>query len=108
MRHTAFFEYLRKNGFLAGAARLCASLPVPTTPLLMKLHSEGCQWDERTCDAAAQASSLECLQYAHENGCPWDSKTCSEALQHANTNCLRYAVEQGCPLGADILCHAAS
>jgi hypothetical protein len=108
MWHTACFDYLRKNGFLAGAARLCASAArTNNLALLMKLHSKGCQWDERTCEAATQASSLECLQYAHENGCPWDSKTCSEAIQHANTDCLRYAVEQECPLAADILCHAA-
>jgi hypothetical protein len=108
MWHTACFEYLRKNGFLTGAARSCASAArTNNLALLMKLHSEGCQWDERTCEAATQASSFECLQYAHENGCPWDSKTCSQAIQHANTNCLRYAVEQGCPLAADILCHAA-
>jgi hypothetical protein len=38
-------------------------------------HSNGCEWDERTCEAAAVKGILHILKYAHKNGCKWDGKT---------------------------------
>jgi len=43
--------------------------------VLQWMRANGCLWDERTCEIAAQNDHLEVLQWAHENGCPWDAET---------------------------------
>ncbi len=39
---------------------------------------------------------LEILQYAHENGCEWDERTCSAAAENGHLKCLKYAHQNGC------------
>jgi hypothetical protein len=71
MWRTACFEYLRKNGFLTGAARSCASAArTNNLALLMKLHSEGCQWDERTCEGALRRVAWSVCNTRTRTGAP--------------------------------------
>lgn len=39
----------------------------------------GIEWDSRTCDSAAGAGYLECIEYAFGNGCEWDTTTTAAA-----------------------------
>ena len=38
------------------------------------------------------------LKYAHENGCPWDERTCESAADYGHLDVLKYARENGCPI----------
>jgi len=67
-----------------------------TLESLKYAHENGCPWNERTCEVAAEAGHLECLKYAHENGCPWDERACFEAAQYGHLDCLKYLHENGC------------
>ena len=40
--------------------------------ILKWLRSEGCPWDGKTSEYAAQHGNLDVLKYLQENGCPWD------------------------------------
>ena len=40
--------------------------------ILQWARAQGCPWDERTCEAAAEAGFFEILQWAQNNGCPWN------------------------------------
>ena len=40
---------------------------------------------------------LNCLQYAHENGCDWDDRTTEAAATNGHLDCLQYARDNDCP-----------
>ena len=63
----------------------------------MYAHRNGCPWDKRTCEEAAENGHLEVLQYAHSRKCPWDETTCAGAVAGGHLECLRYARRNGCP-----------
>ena len=53
-------------------------------------RSQGCPWDERTCEAAAVSGHLAVLQWAQAHGCPWDNVTHEAAARGghlANVSC---------------------
>ena len=45
-------------------------------------HENECEWNEYTCENAAEYGHLECLKYAHENGCEWNEYTCHNAAEN--------------------------
>lgn len=60
-------------------------------------HKHGLQWPSDVCELAAFQGHLACLAYAHENGGFWDRDTVASAAQNGHIACLGYALEQGCP-----------
>jgi hypothetical protein len=38
-------------------------------------RENGCPWDGRTCELAAEGGHLEVLKWARENGAPWYENT---------------------------------
>jgi len=64
---------------------------------LVYAYTNGCPWDERTCELAARNGHLDCLEYAHTNGCKWDAWTCMLAAENGHLKCLQYAHDNGCP-----------
>jgi len=56
--------------------------------------------------AAAEAGSLECLQYACENGCPVDAETMSRAAL-GNLHCVKYLHSINCPWDDQATAYAA-
>ncbi len=47
-------------------------------------RTNGCEWDESTCDGAALVGDLDMLKWARENGCEWDKVSmCGRACERA-------------------------
>ena len=65
--------------------------------MLKYLHENGCPWNEKACEHAAEMGHLDVLKYAHENGCPWDEETCEAAGECDHLDVLRWAIDNGCP-----------
>ena len=42
-------------------------------------REHGCDWNSKTCRAAAGGGHLDVLRWAREHGCDWDASTCSAA-----------------------------
>ncbi len=81
---------------------------MPTTEALLYLHDVvGLPWDAKTCDAAAAAGSIDCLDYAHASGCPWHSETCTVAAARGNLHCLAYPHGHGCEWSTSVILKAA-
>ena len=40
---------------------------------------------------------LPALKFLHENGCPWDYRTCQSAAEEKRWDCLQYLVDNKCP-----------
>ena len=43
---------------------------ITSVTLLQWARSNGCPWDEETCEAAARGGHLDVLKWARANGCP--------------------------------------
>ena len=67
--------------------------------MLKWAHENGCPWDERTCERAAEGGHLEVLKWARANDCPWDFRTLSCAWKHHEV--MHWAILNGCPQGYD-------
>ena len=65
--------------------------------VLKWLRSEGCPWDEETCEMAAEGGHLEVLKWLRSEGCPWDAGTW-DAAKESTREWLR---ENGCPQDYD-------
>jgi hypothetical protein len=39
-------------------------------------RKNGCEWDELTCQNAAQGGHLDVLKWARKNGCEWNIQLC--------------------------------
>ena len=63
--------------------------------------------DKVMCANAAKNGYFECLKYAYENGCCWDERTCECAAEYAlkynQFECLEYAYKNGCLYPKEIL-----
>lgn len=53
-------------------------------------RSNGCEWDDRTCGAAAFHGQLEILQWALANGCPWSEYAGSMALEGGHDDVIEW------------------
>ena len=65
--------------------------------LVKHLREKGCEWDERTCTAAASEGHVHVLEYLRTNGCPWNSEACMYAAAGDQLDTLKWLREHGCP-----------
>ena len=101
-------KYLRENG-CPWDERWCEAAAESGHLECMKyLHENGCPWDESACAAAAFCEHLECLKYLHENECPWNERTCEAAASCGHLGCLKYLHENGCPWDEETCAAAAA
>lgn len=108
------------------ATRAAASLG--RLDYLIILRERGYQWDNGTCNAAAEGGHLDCLKYAKDNNCPWNPSTdgklhlmewaaengfklcpyvCENAAKNGHLHCLQYAFNNGCPWSEEVTYGAA-
>ena len=59
-----------------------------------------------SCEAAAKAGSLECLEYLRSVGCAWDPFVTFEASRRGHLRVLRWAIENGCEIDDDCVVSA--
>jgi hypothetical protein len=101
-------RYIKANGGRVLTVKLCKeAVKRRDLSLLMRLHEEGCPWDESTCREAARIGSLACLRFAHQHGCPWDDGAMLLAAGGKDLACLRYMHEQQHPWSAGVCVAAA-
>eukprot|EP00038_Savillea_parva_P025401 m.47521 g.47521 ORF g.47521 m.47521 type:complete len:143 (+) comp6893_c1_seq1:86-514(+) len=62
----------------ASGRQTAPSAMVACVPLMVWARANGCPWDVRMCQHAAEAGHLDVLQWARANGCPWESHVCGE------------------------------
>jgi hypothetical protein len=74
--------------------------------LLKWARVNGCPWNEPCCAAAAAIGHLEMLKWLRENGCPWGSLTCANAAENGNLETLKWAIDNGCPWDKNIFVKA--
>jgi hypothetical protein len=62
------------------------------------INFNGCLWDASTCAANLAANGhLEGLQWAHSNGCEFNNITCENAATNGNLEMLRWLLQEvGC------------
>ncbi len=65
-------------------------------------RSQGCPWDEGTCDNAARGGHLGVLQWARSQGCPWDAWTCVKAARGGHLDVLQWAKIHGCEYDREV------
>ncbi len=65
--------------------------------VLQWLVNRGCEWDARTCAAAAKGRHLEVLKWLVNSGCDWDARTCTCAAEGGHLEMLEWARANGCP-----------
>ena len=48
-------------------------------------------------ESACMGDQLEALKWLRSEGCPWNEWTCEEAAREWNRNVLRWAMDNDCP-----------
>jgi len=67
---------------------------VGNTKLLAWAKKNGCNWEEKTCDEAANGGHLEVLQWARKHGCPWDGDRCARiAAMRGHLDMLKWVAQ---------------
>ena len=64
--------------------------------------TNGCSWDESTCESAAKGGHVDVLEWCRVNGCPWDpnayAKWAAEvAAERGVTGMQEWCTANGCP-----------
>lgn len=92
-----------------GMHQFVVRLPKITIMIMLQYaHTEGCPWDEMTCDEIVKNGNFDMLQYVRNNGCPWHiSKVCTIAATHGHLTVLQYLHENGCSWDATTCTMAA-
>ena len=63
------------------------------------LRSEGCPWDEASCNLAAKGGHFDVLRWlrSQDPPCPWEDTTCYWAAWGGHVDVLKWAIDNGCP-----------
>ena len=49
--------------------------------------SNGCSWNESTCESAAKGGHVDVLEWCRVNGCPWDPRACAKWAAEVAAEC---------------------
>ena len=89
-------------------ARTCAAAAIIGDLDVIKwCRGNGCWWNEATCAAAAEGGHLKVLKWCRENDCPLDSSVCSAAARSGDLKILKWCRENDCPWDDDTCSSAA-
>jgi len=70
-------------------------------------HENGCPWDVRVYEFAAEQGHLRCMEYADQEQLPWHSSVCAIAARSGQLECLQFAHSHGCPWDSSCVINAA-
>ncbi len=60
------------------------------------LREEGCPWDAKTFENAAEVGILENMKWLREEKCPWNAETFSRAVGNGNFDNMKWLREEKC------------
>ena len=60
------------------------------------VKENGCPWNGRTFEEAAENGNLENMKWLKENGCPWGENIFLEVAENENLENMKWLKENGC------------
>lgn len=93
-------QWARANGFRWGEATCNRAARAGHLEILRYLRASDppARWSCATCTSAAEGGHVEILEWLRSNGCPWDEHTCEAAWTNQKPHALQWALDHGCPV----------